>query len=404
MKPPRISVLLILVLTIVSCNRPSANSEAEKAEEYSKDIRSQVTSTDSTVEASKQTVPQRSYETHYVNKKTGIDYSGSPKGKTLGKIPLNSKVKVFNRAKTRDTLETAEDSLKGEWSEIEYRDDTVYVLSASLTGQYSYSDIEVFYFSMPVHRDGDDFREAFVNLSESDRLNNHAIQELDFGENPVRFDRNQKNQILSFTPNDTVYIFSLIEDSIIKFAIEDLPLVAYVHPYFKNENTLSAYHYIFGLSLGKKYAVDGEAFTYIGQENPFKTGEVEAIKLNKVDNDSFPVHSNYERSTHEIVTFLFTTENLKYFIQKTVRGCSFDLVIVDDISHSVIYYRHYQQSESIAVPCIMGPEYSYGWTGKVFKNKPPIIYGLESHKFGCPSIDFLGENEPPIEILCDNRH
>ena len=43
------------------------------------------------------------------------------------------------------------------------------------------------------------------------------------------------------------------------------------------------------------------------------------------------------------------------------------------------------------------------WTGEIFKNKPPIIFGLVGAQYRCPTIDFISETEPPIRISCDSR-
>jgi len=44
------------------------------------------------------------------------------------------------------------------------------------------------------------------------------------------------------------------------------------------------------------------------------------------------------------------------------------------------------------------------WTGKILRNRPPILMGNQYQSFGCPSINILGLDEKPIYIQCDNRH
>lgn len=43
------------------------------------------------------------------------------------------------------------------------------------------------------------------------------------------------------------------------------------------------------------------------------------------------------------------------------------------------------------------------WTGKLFKEKPIAIYGFRPAMFGCPDMQFVGENEEDLDIYCDNR-
>lgn len=44
------------------------------------------------------------------------------------------------------------------------------------------------------------------------------------------------------------------------------------------------------------------------------------------------------------------------------------------------------------------------FTGKLFKDKPEVIFGFNYHSFGCSSIPFIDKKEESIEIKCDNRH
>lgn len=44
------------------------------------------------------------------------------------------------------------------------------------------------------------------------------------------------------------------------------------------------------------------------------------------------------------------------------------------------------------------------WTGEIFKDRPPVIFGFLFHSSGCPSIDFIEQSENSVRINCDNRH
>jgi hypothetical protein len=44
------------------------------------------------------------------------------------------------------------------------------------------------------------------------------------------------------------------------------------------------------------------------------------------------------------------------------------------------------------------------WTGRLFKNKPPVSFGFEYQSFGYHGITLLSETEKEIWISCDNRH
>jgi hypothetical protein len=62
------------------------------------------------------------------------------------------------------------------------------------------------------------------------------------------------------------------------------------------------------------------------------------------------------------------------------------------------------ESETPAPLNYVESEYIEQWTGKLFKNKPPVILGFQYVAFGCPGITFLSPTEKDIYIYCDNRH
>ncbi|OOV49996.1 hypothetical protein B1J94_03585 [Leptospira kirschneri serovar Grippotyphosa] len=43
------------------------------------------------------------------------------------------------------------------------------------------------------------------------------------------------------------------------------------------------------------------------------------------------------------------------------------------------------------------------WTGKMFKNRPPVIFGFFYEDYKCEVIDFLKLPKSGILISCDNR-
>ncbi len=44
------------------------------------------------------------------------------------------------------------------------------------------------------------------------------------------------------------------------------------------------------------------------------------------------------------------------------------------------------------------------WTGKLFKDYPPVLFGFVWQSFGCDNIDIIQLPLTTIPILCDNRH
>ena len=86
---------------------------------------------------------------------------------------------------------------------------------------------------------------------------------------------------------------------------------------------------------------------------------------------------------------------------------AFHLIVINNSKSKVVFNHIFEGSEgkhTLPLATAKNKELDINqWTGAIFKGKPPIIYGFLGHSFGCPMIQFAG-NEPPILILCDNRH
>jgi len=103
---------------------------------------------------------------------------------------------------------------------------------------------------------------------------------------------------------------------------------------------------------------------------------------------------------------------LDYFLQTSVRDEDLRsrlLVVKKSASNTVVFSRVYYDSEGTRLVPLnyqdrFSPDKIYQWTGEVFKDKSPIIFGFSGHSFGCRSIDFISKTEPPIYTRCDNRH
>ncbi|MDP5077631.1 MAG: hypothetical protein NWQ19_06040, partial [Nonlabens sp.] len=178
--------------------------------------------------------------------------------------------------------------------------------------------------------------------------------------------------------------------------------------------------YEIGFNLGKKYRTSGDNFVYIGATNPFQTGKVQTLNWKKTDSNNFPKlngndYINYDASWFEesslANTYYATMGNYTYYIQEWTLGAYAQqryLVVVDSVSNEIIHGSYQVDTESTyLLPLITSDkpmDNTNQWTGSLFKNRPPIIYGFVSNTFGCPDVLFLGYKEPPIAIKCDNRH
>ncbi len=92
------------------------------------------------------------------------------------------------------------------------------------------------------------------------------------------------------------------------------------------------------------------------------------------------------------------------------------LLVIDKKSGEVVVEQLFQRGENILpTPLNFGIEFEKDnvendytilreqWTGKLFKNKPLVVFGFEWSPY-CPAITFLSQTEKSIWINCDSRH
>lgn len=415
------------MLLSFSCKENTSKQTGEKSKQQSEIKRQKKILQDSTKAKDKTNRPKR-YASQFVSVNSGLNYRDMPNGKILDKFPLNTQLKVVDSTKIFEQIEDNGKIVKGEWLGVEKDNDTVYVFSSFLSDFYNYSDIKLFYAS-PYYKSYDEIRQGFVNLSELypfayENESITIIPEDKLGQEPIQFSKNQSNEILKrigFSKKDSLYIFSFSKDSVYKFPISEFKMIAYLNPYTHGDKNIKEYEYEIGLNLEDKFSDKGENFAYVGIENPFRTGKIKPLIWSKTDNDDFPLpKSNIDNQNKSdnisIETYTLSLLHFKYFIQSHIyhknnrsRVQRHQLIVIDTINNKIITELNYHSSESINISPVYKAsdekiEIYYSWTGELFKNKPPIIYGMYGNSFGCSTVDFIAENEPSIRIFCDNRH
>ncbi|WP_435414528.1 hypothetical protein [Polaribacter aestuariivivens] len=363
-------------------------------------------------------------EYYYVNTKSGLYFREKPKGKILGKFPINTEIKVIEHTHIFEEILDEGKIRKGEWLGVEKELDTVYVFSSFLSNHITVSNLRLFY-ATPYYKVNKDIREGFVNISDAyfknyddkrDRLIDTKY--LENSKNEILFDQKIKNKILKKTNifnDDSLFIFNFKVDSIYKFKISNLATIAYINAFSFGKNKLDNFDYEVGFNLKNFYKESGEALAFIGKTNPFQSGKLKPIIWTETKQNTFPKTNNIIEKNLIIGTYTFSYKKYKYFIQsyRSEKNNSSEikkhhLIIKDTESNTIISELFYKSGESIFLNPLSTLnnkiDYFNNWTGEIFKNKPPIIYGLESYSFGCPKIDFIENTESPITILCDNRH
>ena len=242
----------------------------------------------------------------------------------------------------------------------------------------------------------------------------------------------------SFSETDTVFIYDYSTDVLTSFGVKDLKIVACLNPYMLPEDchtrnyTCTDYDYMIGFEINKTF-LNGfspyyrNALVYVGKENPFVRGQMKAVFWKKIDSNNLPSVQTDVKIDSIVQWYMkgdiyaFKSGEFQYFIQNllcvnnisnNIYTCARHLLIVNVKNGIVVAEKvfKYSESTSLAPLNFVEADYDYGeeqiiqWTGYLFKNKHPVIFGFEYFSFGCPYIMFLNPLENDIYINCDNRH
>lgn len=416
-------LVLSFLLTVVSCKKNTTETTVDKNQ--TETHKQRVISRDSII-TKNPIVPKEHYEYFFVSARSGLNYRDLPKGEVLGKFPLNTQLKVIAYPKVLDQIIENDTILKGEWLGVEHKKDTVYVFSRFMSLDYTFSDLKLYRTSPFYKENNEDIRTGFLNLSESyftgdyytteNEPNRLLLSERDLKKDTITLNPAQRKQFLksvNINDSDLIFVYEIKKDVIHSYKVKDLPAIACLNIYFDSYNQATAreYDYEFGLDLKNNYTGDWENFTYVGNYNPFKKGELKPIIWKKADttivrkNLSTLINSaTINLSALKIETaYLYKQDDLEYYLLNNNR-----LIVVNKKEQRMVYNNtyHWGESASLTAPKMENDTINdvSQHTGKLFKNKPSVVFGFQYFSFGCESINFLEETEPSIGLLCDNRH
>ncbi len=367
----------------------------------------------------------------YVDAPSGLNFRDVPKGKILGKLPDNLRIQILEVTDVTSDIEDSGKSISGNWVKIKAERAVGYVFDAFLKDEYreiEYKDTinELSIFSLSMYYDEENNYYPFVSLTDdfwNMRFPEVAkeYEENDYQETnkeysyPVRDKERSKflnNREIKET--DYLFIYNFRKNQLKTFKVKNLLL-------FSHESIYGG-SYLTGFDL--KDLIDTSeisyenTFAHIGKENPFEIGKVKSIQWKLIDNKKVPkielVYNSFYKSSNYIVELAYhdTQEendyyyvNLKFldndykgtflFVTSPFKKLLYETEITSGESRSAKFYMDDLKSDNINVG---------HYTGQLFKNKAPVIYGLYDISFGCPGIDFIDKDEKTIYIQCDNRH
>ncbi|WP_045464146.1 hypothetical protein [Sporocytophaga myxococcoides] len=282
---------------------------------------------------------------------------------------------------------------------------------------------------------------GFISLSDIYPLSEHADSLAipnfeDVNKNNLQYFKlssEYRNRFLSKTKiskDDSVFIYDYSNDVLFSFPVKKLNVVAYLSVYVdKSDCPCSQYDYMIGFEINKDSLTGFDKYlnyslAYVGKENPFILGQMRPISWERIDIKEFPVQkSNIANNVFRQLdlkkgnAYLYNSELYRYYIQEYMEISTGSylahrlLIVLDRKGENLIMERAFSESEGTSmVPLNFGIEHSNNddlkeqWTGYLFKDKPQVVFGFESHSFGCPNIIFLDSKERDLYINCDNRH
>ncbi|MBL4746844.1 MAG: hypothetical protein JKY08_10805 [Flavobacteriaceae bacterium] len=246
------------------------------------------------------------------------------------------------------------------------------------------------------------------------------IEKKDLRKDTIQFSKKQRNEFLKrmkYSNRDSIFIYNLESGIVKKYLVGKTPIMACVSIYSQTneENKTENYYqwdYQIGFNLGK---TNHGGFTMIGKQNPFIEKELQPIIFEEMNQENIEMNTikglipeNWKNDT--VPSYTFNYENIRFFVKNTKEYNSWnDLIINNTLTKQVLYVDISEGESCSKAPLkIKGKKAGYDdnfqYVGRLFKNKPLVVFGFTFKSFGCPSIDFIDKQELPILILCDNRH
>jgi len=229
---------------------------------------------------------------------------------------------------------------------------------------------------------------------------------------------------LHFSETDSVFVYNYAADRLRSFTVKDLDVAASLSLYTDTESwPYSQYDYMIGLEISSSYLKGfGEYFSetlvYVGKENPFVRGKLKPVRWKKMKSGEVPSEPSVFVDTSQQGEYTtgdackYEAEGYRYIVRDLLRDnqvAARRLVVTDLKTNETVCEKIYYVDEGSSLTPLnfIKPDYNKEinqWTGNLFKNKPPVIFGFQYHSFGCPGIAFLKQSEKEIYINCDNRH
>lgn len=264
----------------------------------------------------------------------------------------------------------------------------------------------------------DDEKDTLV-LPNIEKLGKHNAQYF-------AFSKNYRKRFLSktnITETDSVFIYDYAKNKLASFVVKNLKTVAMLNGYSSEEDwPYHNYDFMIGFEINKKN-LNGfseyyrDALVYVGKENPFSKEGLKPISWKKIAQKEYPSKSlkKEDQNTLKVTTagntYSYKTDSYQYFLQDYLDSHKIiyarRLLVTDSKTKEIIIEKLYSQSEGTSPAPLNyenGDDAVEQYTGKLFRNKPEVVFGFLYESFGCPAISIIDKSNEEIYLQCDNRH
>lgn len=267
-----------------------------------------------------------------------------------------------------------------------------------------------------------EFKEiGFISLGSPD-LNDMEKENMEYFKLSSKYRKRFLSKI-KISETDTVFVYNYSTDILLSFPVKNLNVaVIYFDKYrsFDECRQCNQDDYMIGFEINKNLlnGLSG-GLVYIGKENPFVQGQMKLIIWKKINSNEFPSAKADFQTTNVMKgnAYLYESNDFQYFIQdlgctNTRTSWARHLLVIDKKNDKRVIEEVFISGEGgMIAPLNFGidgnEEYvniQEQWTGKLFKNKPTVVFGFEWVFYSCPCFTLLDSTTGGyICISCDNR-